>query len=44
MDAAVRDPDSPAHLLAAYDMGHHLHLNPAGYEKMAQIIDLGLFQ
>jgi lysophospholipase L1-like esterase len=43
MDAGVRDPDAPANLLAEYDSGDHLHLNPAGYRKMAEVIDLGLF-
>ncbi len=44
MDAAVRDPANPARLLPAYDTGDHLHLNPAGYQKMAETIDLGLFK
>lgn len=44
MDAAVRDPGEPANLAAAYDSGDHLHLNPAGYEKMAEVIDLSLFE
>ncbi len=52
LDAAVRDPagdpaGDPAnagHLLAAYDTGDHLHLNPAGYQKMADAIDLALFE
>lgn len=43
LDAAVRDPANPAALLPAYDSGDHLHLNPAGYEAMAEAIDLGLF-
>jgi len=42
-DAAVRDPDAPDHLLAAYDSGDHLHLSPAGYKAMADAIDLNLF-
>jgi len=44
MDSAVRDPDQPGSLLAAYDTGDHLHLNPAGYRKMADVIDLALFR
>ena len=43
LDAAVRDPSAPDALLPAYDCGDHLHLNPAGYRRMAEAIDLGLF-
>ena len=43
LDAAVRDPANPMNLAAAYDTGDHLHLNPAGYQKMADAIDLALF-
>ncbi len=43
MDEAVRDPANPANLLPIYDTGDHLHLNPAGYRKMAESIDLKLF-
>ncbi len=42
-DAAVRDPSNPVNLLPVYDTGDHLHLNPAGYEAMAEAIDLNLF-
>jgi lysophospholipase L1-like esterase len=42
-DAAVRDPANPTHLLASFDSGDHLHLNPAGYQKMANSISLSLF-
>jgi lysophospholipase L1-like esterase len=44
MDAAVHDPANPTKLLPAYDSGDHLHLNPAGYRKMAEAIDLNLFK
>ncbi len=44
MDAAVRDPANPTKLLPAYDTGDHLHLNVAGYQKMAEAIDLDLFK
>ena len=44
LDAAVRDPANPANLLPAYDSGDHLHLNVAGYQKMADEIDLRLFR
>ena len=43
LDAAVADPANPLNLLAAYDSGDHLHLTPAGYQKMADSIDLSLF-
>jgi lysophospholipase L1-like esterase len=43
LDAAVRDPQNPAQLLPAYDTGDHLHLSPAGYQAMADAIDLSLF-
>jgi lysophospholipase L1-like esterase len=44
MDAAVRDPANPAVLLQAYDSGDHLHLSVAGYQKMAESINLDLFK
>ena len=44
MDAAVRDPENPSQLLREYDSGDHLHLSPAGYQKMADCIDLNLFK
>jgi hypothetical protein len=43
LDAAVADPGAPVNLLAAYDSGDHLHLNPAGYHAMANWINLNLF-
>jgi lysophospholipase L1-like esterase len=43
LDAAVRDPMAPTRLLAAYDSGDRLHLNVAGYQRMADVIDLALF-
>jgi lysophospholipase L1-like esterase len=43
-DAALRDPATPSILLAAYDSGDHLHPDVAGYQKMAETIDLKLFQ
>ena len=43
-DAAIRDPNHPTKALAQYDSGDHLHLNPAGYEAVANIIDLTLFR
>ncbi|MBN1974945.1 MAG: SGNH/GDSL hydrolase family protein [Sedimentisphaerales bacterium] len=44
LDAAVRDPEDPTRLKAEYDSGDHLHLNPTGFEKMAESIDLSLFK
>jgi lysophospholipase L1-like esterase len=43
-DAAVRDPASPLRMLPAYDSGDHLHPNDAGYQAMADTVDLGLFR
>ncbi len=43
LDAAVRDPANTRNLLSTYDCGDHLHLSPAGYQRMADAIDLALF-
>ncbi len=42
-DATTRDPKRPQHLLPAVDGGDHLHPSAAGYQFMADSIDLGLF-
>jgi lysophospholipase L1-like esterase len=42
-DRAVRDPANPARLLAAYDVGDHLHLNPLGYRALAAAVPTWLF-
>jgi lysophospholipase L1-like esterase len=42
-DRATRDPTHPARLLPAYDSGDHLHPNDAGYQAMANAVDLSLF-
>ncbi|HWI58920.1 MAG TPA: SGNH/GDSL hydrolase family protein, partial [Bacillota bacterium] len=42
-DAVVRNPVTLTNLLSAYDTGDGLHLNPAGYQAMANAIDLSLF-
>ncbi|QFY13527.1 SGNH/GDSL hydrolase family protein [Nonomuraea phyllanthi] len=34
-DRAARDPGDPRRLVAAYDVGDHLHLSPAGYRALA---------
>jgi lysophospholipase L1-like esterase len=42
-DAAVRDPANPVALLPVYESGDHLHLSVAGYERLADVVDLELF-
>ena len=42
-DAAVRDPANPKHIRAEFDPGDHLHPNNAGYEAIANAIDLTIF-
>jgi lysophospholipase L1-like esterase len=44
LDAVVSDPQNPRQLLPAYDSGDRLHLSVAGYQAMADAIDLSLFQ
>jgi lysophospholipase L1-like esterase len=41
-DAAVRDPNKQDTLLKTYDSGDGLHLNPTGYQKLADTVDLAL--
>jgi lysophospholipase L1-like esterase len=43
LEAVVADPQSPTRLRSAYDSGDHLHLSVAGYQAMADAIDLSLF-
>ncbi len=43
-DKAVADPAKANVIAPAYDSGDHLHPNDAGYQKMADSIDLSLFQ
>jgi lysophospholipase L1-like esterase len=43
-EAATRDADNPKKLRAAFDPGDHLHPNDAGYQAMADAIDLSLFK
>lgn len=43
-DAAVRDPNEPTKLHAAFDSSDHLHPSDAGYQAMANAIDLTLLQ
>lgn len=41
-DAVVVDPEKPGFIQAQFDKGDHLHPNPAGYDAMAESIDLQL--
>ena len=43
-DKAIRDPGNPAAMRPAYDSGDNLHPNDAGYQAMADAIDLSLFR
>lgn len=43
-DAAVRDPEHPLRLRAAFDSGDHIHLSDAGNQAMADAIDLAVFR
>ena len=43
-DRAMRDPGNPAAMRPAYDSGDNLHPNDAGYQAMADAIDLSLFR
>lgn len=42
LDAAMRDPARPTHLLPAYDNGDGLHPSMAGYQAMADAVPLSL--
>ena len=39
-DTALRDPNRPEQLKAAFDSGDHLHPNDAGYREMAETVNL----
>lgn len=43
-DAAVRDPSDPSRIYPPYDGGDHLHFDLAGYQAMANAVNLGLLQ
>lgn len=43
-DSVVRDAAQPSKLKAEFDVGDRLHPNAAGYEAMANSVDLGLFR
>ena len=42
IDAAVRDPANPTKLLPAYDFDG-IHLTDAGYEAIANAVNLAMF-
>jgi lysophospholipase L1-like esterase len=43
-DLVTRDPAYPRQLLATIDGGDHLHLNPAGYQVLADAVPASLFR
>jgi lysophospholipase L1-like esterase len=43
MDKVTRNPEKPTHLKQTADCGDHLHLNPTGYQMLADAVDLTLF-
>jgi lysophospholipase L1-like esterase len=43
-DAATRDPRQPTRALGAYDPGDHLHFTDAGYQAMADAVNLKFFR
>lgn len=43
-DAALRDPSDPKRLLPAYASSDNTHPNDAGYQAMANAVDLSLFR
>ena len=42
-EAAVRDPQNPKRFRPDFDPGDHLHPNNAGYQAMADAVDLKIF-
>jgi lysophospholipase L1-like esterase len=44
LDAAMRDPANPLHLLPAADSGDHLHPSETGHRMMAEAVNLNLFK
>ena len=43
-DMATRDPAAPGKLLPQYNSGDNLHLNDAGYQVMANAVDLAMLK
>jgi lysophospholipase L1-like esterase len=44
LDRVARDPANPRQLLPAFDVGDHLHFNPAGYQALANAVPGRLFR
>ena len=42
-DTATHDPNNPTQYLPAYDSGDHLHPNDAGYQAIANAVNLSFF-
>jgi lysophospholipase L1-like esterase len=42
-DVATHDPNNPTQYLPAYDSGDHLHPNDAGYQAIANSVNLAFF-
>jgi len=42
-EAAARDPQNPKRIRPDFDPGDHLHPNDAGYQAMADAVDLSIF-
>jgi lysophospholipase L1-like esterase len=42
-DGATHDPNNPTQYLPAYDSGDHPHPNDAGYQAIANAVNLGFF-
>jgi lysophospholipase L1-like esterase len=42
-DTATHDPSNPTQFLPAYDSGDHLHPNDAGYQAIANCVNLSFF-
>jgi lysophospholipase L1-like esterase len=42
-DALLRNPDHPSRLLPRFSSEDHLHPNDAGYQAVADAIDIALF-
>jgi lysophospholipase L1-like esterase len=42
-EAATRDAQDPKKIRAEFDPGDHLHPNDAGYQAIADSVDLGIF-
>jgi len=43
-ERCLQDPANPAYLLPEYNSGDNLHPSPAGYQAMADCVDLGLLR